>query len=150
MPDSSMAERHPVKVRVEGSSPSRAAINRFCSRHGIITIHRIGVNGLPRCRQCSAMAVSTRRDKLKRLLVGHFGGKCLGCGYNRTHKALEFHHVDPTRKEFGLAQQGLSRSWERCVREAEKCVLVCSNCHKEIEAGIRPCPQLKGVHNGNV
>jgi hypothetical protein len=48
--------------------------------------------------------------------------------------ALEFHHVDPSAKEFGLAHRG-ARSIERLRAEARKCVLLCSNCHAEIENG---------------
>lgn len=48
---------------------------------------------------------------------------------------LEFHHLDPTRKEFGLAIDAAYRNWEKVLAEIEKCVVVCSNCHKKIHAG---------------
>ena len=35
-----------------------------------------------------------------------------------------------------LADNNLSYSWESLLKEAEKCVLVCKNCHTEIEAGL--------------
>jgi len=50
--------------------------------------------------------------------------------------ALDFHHVDPKKKEFALSVKGLSFSWSSILKEAEKCVLVCKNCHTEIEAKI--------------
>lgn len=49
---------------------------------------------------------------------------------------MDFHHTDPRTKEFALSVKGLSYAWESLLREAEKCVLVCKNCHTEIEAGI--------------
>jgi len=58
------------------------------------------------------------------------------CGYGRYQGALEFHHLDTSKKDFGLSTKGLTRSWEKTKRELEKCILVCSNCHKEIHAGL--------------
>lgn len=81
-------------------------------------------------------AVSKRRIKIKEMSVAYKGGKCQVCGYNKYIGALEFHHVDPNTKEFGLGLDGLTRSWKRVKNEIDKCVLVCSNCHREIHAGI--------------
>jgi hypothetical protein len=58
------------------------------------------------------------------------------CGYAKYLAALEFHHLDPEQKEFGIAQAGVTRSLEKCQAEADKCVLLCSNCHAAIEAGV--------------
>ena len=64
------------------------------------------------------------------------GGACVVCGYGRCIAALEFHHVDPAGKAFSLAARGVARSLERARREAAKCVLLCANCHAEVEAGM--------------
>ena len=54
-------------------------------------------------------------------------------GYDRNLAALEFHHRDSRTKQFQLDLRSLSnRSWQVIAAEAAKCVLVCSNCHKEI------------------
>jgi len=50
---------------------------------------------------------------------------------------MHFHHRDPATKEFSISEYGVCRSWERMLAEAKKCVLVCSNCHAEIEEGSR-------------
>ena len=81
-------------------------------------------------------AVSERRRKLKVMLVEYKGGKCKICGYNKSPMALDLHHIDPKTKSFGLAVRGLTRSWEALKREADKCALICANCHREIHAGI--------------
>ena len=61
------------------------------------------------------------------------GGKCMLCGYSKNHAALEFHHSDPASKKFQLDQRSLAnRSREEVIREMEKCILVCANCHAEI------------------
>ena len=48
--------------------------------------------------------------------------------------ALQFHHVDPSTKAFTL-RDGDTRSLARMREEASKCVLLCANCHAEVEAG---------------
>lgn len=80
-----------------------------------------------------AVSVTAARQKRKQELVYIMGGKCSLCGYNRCIAALEFHHIDKSQKERGLSS-GNCHSWEDDVKEVKKCALVCSNCHKEIEA----------------
>ena len=62
------------------------------------------------------------------------------CGYDRYIGALHFHHVDPSRKEFAVSGRGFTRSIAKMREEAAKCVLLCSNCHAEVEAGIATLP----------
>ena len=64
------------------------------------------------------------------------GGACAACGYSRYLGALAFHHVDPTAKRFTLAGEGVTRSLASAREEARKCVLLCANCHAEVEAGL--------------
>lgn len=58
------------------------------------------------------------------------GEKCSICGYNKCLRALEFHHPNPKEKEFQITQN--VKDFEKLKEEAEKCILVCSNCHAEI------------------
>jgi len=58
------------------------------------------------------------------------------CGYDCCQAALDFHHLDASSKEFGISMDRITRSWERVQKELDKCVLACSNCHREIHAGI--------------
>jgi 5-methylcytosine-specific restriction endonuclease McrA len=85
-------------------------------------------------------AVTKRRKKLKLMAVALKGGRCQFCGYNRYIGALDFHHVNERIKKFDLSTRGLTRSWEKIKKEIEKCVLVCSNCHREIHGGIIKLP----------
>jgi transposase len=107
-----------------------------CSHHGEVSHVRDG-RGYFRCRACRAEAVVRRRRRVKQILVEAAGGSCRLCGYNRSLAALEFHHVDPRDKQFGVAAGGMARSLERLRAEVRKCVLLCSNCHAEVEAGTR-------------
>ena len=75
------------------------------------------------------------RRNMKLQAIKLLGEKCKKCGYNRCVDALEFHHEDPNEKEFKLGS-GNTMSWKEYKIEALKCVLVCSNCHKEIHSKI--------------
>lgn len=85
-------------------------------------------------------AVSKRRKKLKSMAIAYKGGKCEICGYNRDYSALEFHHRDASKKDFGLSTRGLTRSWKRIKEELDKCILLCANCHREIHSGSLQLP----------
>lgn len=78
-------------------------------------------------------AVVKRRRKLRLMSLEYKGGKCSVCGYKKCNAALEFHHVNPKTKSFGLSKTGQTRSWEIIKVELDKCILVCANCHREIE-----------------
>ena len=65
------------------------------------------------------------------------GGRCERCGFKKQQAALEFHHLDPAIKEFGLSENGIVRSVERRAAEIEKCVLLCANCHCEVHEASR-------------
>ena len=73
-----------------------------------------------------------RALKRKQDLIQLLGGSCSICGYQKNYAALEFHHIDPTQKEHNLDSRKISNStWEWCIKESKKCILLCSNCHAE-------------------
>jgi transposase len=106
-----------------------------CPKHGVTTFRLRGGGGY-RCARCRAEAVVRRRRKVKRLLVEEAGGRCQICSYDRCVSALEFHHLVPAEKSFSLSHRGVARSIEKARAEASKCVLLCANCHAEVEAGL--------------
>lgn len=54
------------------------------------------------------------------------------CGYFKCNAALEFHHLDPNLKLFNLDARNISgNTLEAAIKEAEKCILLCANCHRE-------------------
>ena len=112
----------------------RRTLMKDCAKHGWTTFV-IENSGRTRCRQCRMAAVSEWRRRTKAKLVAEAGCRCVLCGYDRHQAALHFHHLDPDKKEFHLADTGVTRSIERLRREVEKCVLLCGNCHAEVEAG---------------
>tara|TARA_R110002167_G_scaffold168964_2_gene366698 strand:+ start:143 stop:388 length:246 start_codon:yes stop_codon:yes gene_type:complete len=76
-----------------------------------------------------------RRKANKIKAVELLGGKCEICGYNKSISALEFHHNDPTEKDFVVG--GMKYGWTRIEKELKKCRLVCANCHREIHDSMR-------------
>jgi transposase-like protein len=129
--------------RLAETAPARAngweSVEGICPHHGPVTFVRRGTECF-RCQRCRSEAVDRRRRKIKRILVEEAGGSCLICGYSRTLAGLHFHHVDPASKVFGLGERGVTISLEAARAEARKCVLLCSNCHAEVETGIASLP----------
>ena len=111
-----------------------------CSQHGQ-TAFRRDQTGRTRCLQCRQEYVVRRRRRVKAILVSEAGGSCALCGYDRYAGALQFHHRDPREKSFGLSEAGFARSLDAARGEARKCVLLCSNCHAEVEGRIASIPR---------
>jgi transposase-like protein len=111
-----------------------------CPRHGVTAHILVTSESRLRCALCRSEAVSRRRRKVKEILVAEAGGRCRICGYARHAVALQFHHLDPGEKSFGLGVRGLTRSIVRMREEASKCILLCANCHAEVEAGLVELP----------
>jgi hypothetical protein len=115
-----------------------------CAVHGP-QLFVLETGGYYRCTRCRADRVTARRRRLKQILIAEAGGRCSVCGYSRTPRALEFHHLDPSTKDFAVSSQGRTRSLASLRAEARKCVLLCSNCHAEAEDGLLTVP----IHYGD-
>lgn len=83
------------------------------------------------CKSCDAKRTAERHRLYKKKAVEYKGGKCTQCGYNKCLAALDFHHVDPSQKDPDWKNMR-HRSFESVMKELDKCVLVCKNCHAEI------------------
>lgn len=130
------------QMRREGEDSTGAAraagrriVMRTCRTHGRTEFLLEG-RGYYRCKRCRAQRVNERRRKVKAILVAEAGGCCALCGYDRCVAALHFHHLDPATKGFHLSMQGVGRSIRAARAEMAKCVLLCANCHAEVEQGV--------------
>jgi transposase-like protein len=117
----------------------RLTIAMVCRHHGETEFFLEGRGCYP-CKRCRTEAVSRRRRKVKATLVAEAGGRCVICGYNRHVRALAFHHVNPMEKRLEINAKGVAVSLERLRAEAKKCVLLCANCHAEVEDGVASLP----------
>jgi RecJ-like exonuclease len=85
----------------------------------------------PYCKPCSNAQSIERQRTLKQKAIEYLGGKCVRCGYDKCPAALDFHHKDPSQKEFEISKVR-STSWNDEIKiELDKCDLLCANCHRE-------------------
>lgn len=86
----------------------------------------------------SSEAVISWRKRTKLRIIEAMGGRCCECGYSFCQDVLELHHLEPSDKKFSFGGiRARPRSWKTIVEELKKCIMVCANCHREIEAGVR-------------
>lgn len=78
------------------------------------------------------------RIRIKKALVEANGHRCACCGLADDSIIYDFHHIDPTTKEFGIGSGSTTRSKQAYADEAKKCVMLCSNCHRKVENGLVP------------
>lgn len=96
------------------------------------------------CRDCrySTVAYSLRKEaikerqiKLKRKAIELFGDKCYLCEEQFPDYCYDFHHIDESTKEMNPSYALYKYDFEKALKELEKCILVCSNCHRKIHFG---------------
>lgn len=98
---------------------------KYCKKHDIFYTTK-------KCKKCASLAVIKFRRRLKKKCLDYKGGKCERCGYYKCNDALEFHHLDENEKDFGISANGIARNWNLIKNELDKCILLCSNCHREV------------------
>lgn len=87
------------------------------------------------CKKCFNQYCSEKRIARKVKAIQYKGSKCVNCSltYPETpYYIFDFHHTDPNVKEFGWRKL-CNFSWKRQKPELDKCLLVCSNCHRHLE-----------------
>jgi DNA-binding CsgD family transcriptional regulator len=134
---------HGIKGNREKALAARArgetVIQLRCRHHGSTDFY-VSPDGDYKCKRCRKERVAQWRRNAKDDLVREAGGRCVLCGYDKCLGALHFHHLDPKTKEFGLAMRGHTKSFEKLLAEARKCLLLCANCHAEVERGATVIP----------
>lgn len=82
----------------------------------------------------SGKYVVSWRQRTKLRAVFYKGGSCQLCGYDKSIRALQFHHLSNGEKDFNISS--VSKSWQTIKAELDKCILLCANCHAEVHDGI--------------
>lgn len=84
---------------------------------------------------CNTCNVNKQRQRKKDYLMSIVGYNCWRCGYGGSSKyvsILDMHHINPDNKMFDLNITSISKkSKYEILEESKKCVLLCSNCHRE-------------------
>jgi transposase len=131
--------RRAASAAREAKAVCLLTVVRTCPQHGEVEFILEG-RGYYRCKRCRSEAITRRRRKVKEILVAEAGGSCCLCGYDRHPAALEFHHLDPSQKRRTVSAGGVGVALDTLREEARKCVLLCSNCHAEVENGAAELP----------
>ena len=86
-------------------------------------------------------------DALRAFFMEQAGGECVLCGYDGSWAALDYHHVDPGSKDFGIGPmfgkyRGASKIldvalnehrgklFDKIKNEIDKCIVLCAVCHR--------------------
>jgi hypothetical protein len=105
---------------------------KYCLSCSPLGKHNTAQLEIHREKKSSYPYQKARGTKRKIELVNIMGGCCQSCGYNRNLGALEFHHINPKEKITQLDVRNLTnRKWSFIIEEANKCKLLCANCHAE-------------------
>jgi hypothetical protein len=89
------------------------------------------------CKKCYACYQRTRIYNVQKRISGIVGKSCWLCGYDKCERAIDFHHIDPSKKEFNLTANIISHAkWDDVYKEIKKCVRLCCRCHREYHDGI--------------
>lgn len=66
------------------------------------------------------------------ILREEFGSICCDeCGYDKCFEALDFHHLDPNKKEHSFGNLIHLKPTDNRIKELEKGILLCATCHRE-------------------
>lgn len=94
----------------------------------------------PWCKSCNNKQVLLRQKKNKLDCLNYKNNICCICGYNKCQDSMDFHHMNPLKKDFNISKVKCVKLNNKIKKELDKCILVCSNCHREIHAGFTKIP----------
>ena len=118
---------------------SRILVCKECNKQ---IPHSYRTHGRKYCsKECSTKALRKQQEKYriraqKALDKYKISNGCKLCGYNKCSAAIDFHHLDPSKKEKRIDAKTWYCKSEHTKKELAKCILLCSNCHKEVHNGV--------------
>ena len=84
-----------------------------------------------KCKLCTSTEKKIQRHNFKKKCIAYKNNNCHMCGYNKCPAALQFHHNDPSEKDFAISRFR-HIDFESAKKELDKCILLCGNCHAEL------------------
>lgn len=87
-------------------------------------------NGYSYCKKCSLFQTLKRQRAIKQKAIEYKGGSCQVCGLVDAPCVYDFHHIDPSKKDFSISHYK-AYSFNLIKDELDKCILLCSNCHRK-------------------
>lgn len=120
-------------IAVSGNN-GKSKICKVCKKTKPLSEYYISGSGrqLNTCKPCVRAEEKLKyNSKIKSFNDYKSSIGCQKCRDTR-HYVLDFHHKDPNEKEFTLANKARASFFnEEVQNEIKKCVLLCSNCHRE-------------------
>ncbi|MCC6168736.1 MAG: hypothetical protein IT329_16060 [Caldilineaceae bacterium] len=105
------------------------------------------------CRSCAQQAnahhydASAKLIQSRRLTIWQFlAPSCTLCGFDKHTSALDMHHLGGKETTMAALITAVtftpsSRNIEKLLREASRCIPLCSNCHRMLHAGVLSLPE---------
>lgn len=116
-----------------GKKRLREPVLLECKHHGLTEFFLYDSGQV--CIKCKTARQTNRQRENKARAVQYKGGKCAMCGLETEHLAVyDFHHTDPAEKEANIAELVFSASWVNIKAELDKCIMLCSNCHRIVHS----------------
>ena len=81
-----------------------------------------------KCKECLYEYQRNRWHERKMDAIKYLGGVCQDCKQMPHPAVMQFHHLNPSEKDFSW-NKGRLRNWNSVKKELDKCVLLCANCH---------------------
>lgn len=130
-------QRAARKERIKNKNSSLKKTCVICGKEFIVQDK--SANRRQYCYDCLPKGKTATRSTYISMIKKLHGNKCQICGYDKCITALEFHHLNPEDKE-GIVSDSYGTVNES-LKEAEKCILICANCHREIHEGLTKVPE---------
>lgn len=115
-----------LRLKAEGKTYNEIKAELGCSK-GTISYH-LGAGQ----KDKSLARTNYRRSRARAYIQEYKNSRpCVDCGESYPYWIMEFDHLDPKLKLFGVSRfPTKGDSLELVKSEIDKCELVCSNCHK--------------------
>jgi len=120
-----------LKLRKEGKSYKEIEKELGCSKS------KIAYYANNTTKQKAVLRNKKIRFKKRKELKDLYGSCCSKCGYSKCLSALQFHHLNPKDKKFGITEAlrlKVKVSKKELLEEIKKCILICANCHFELHS----------------
>ena len=110
---------------------------QFCGKE--FDFYQTGTAKRKACYDCVPEGEGNNASLIRRLVKNKVvqlkGNKCALCGKTYPNPVYDLHHLNEEEKEFNLGNKTSTVKLERVLEEADKCILVCANCHRMIHSG---------------
>jgi len=124
----------PHSIR-KGKMSKRQASGLWQDKNYVTAWKRDWYAGHPENRDRNNRRMRQQRNEFLNQLTADMGGRCQRCGYDACAAALDYHHVNSQEKNALVSHLANQRKWNDAITEANKCILLCGNCHREYEHG---------------